>query len=82
VSTVSNLAAFNDSQPSAIRVMPSRRKSFTSAARDIKTGGSDDGGTHLAPNNADKLLVLEEPCLVLVLWIWENGVYPHEPGSL
>jgi len=72
-----------DSQSSVIRVGPSRRKSFTSAARDIiKTGGSNDGGTHLAPNNVDKLLVLEKPCLVLVLWIWENGVYPHEPGSL
>ncbi len=50
-STVSNPATFNDAQPLVIRVGPSRRMSFTGPARDvIKTGESDDRGTHLAPN--------------------------------
>jgi hypothetical protein len=34
------------------------------------------------PTNADEFLVFEEPRLVLVLWIWENGAYSREPGSL
>lgn len=25
------------------------------------------------PPNADEILLLEEPCPVLVLWIWQNG---------
>ena len=79
--TVSNPAAFNDAQPSVISVGPSRRLSFTGPARDIiTTGGSDDKEFTWLPTNADKFL--EEPCLVLVLWIWEKGVYPRKPGSL
>lgn len=34
------------------------------------------------PTNGDKFLVLEESCLVLVLWIWENGAYRRDSGSL
>ena len=85
-STVSNPATFNDAQPSVIRVGPSRRTSFTGPARDHRPSlrlveAMMEELTWL-PTNADKFLVLEEPCLVLVVWIWENGVYRREPGSL
>jgi hypothetical protein len=82
-STVLNPAAFNDAQPSAIRVGPSRRMSFTGPPRDIiKTVVKLMEELTWLPTNADKFPTLEEPCLVLVLWIWENGIYHRESSSL
>jgi hypothetical protein len=34
------------------------------------------------PPHPDEMPPLEEPCPVLVLWIWQNSVYAREPGSL